>query len=74
MRQAMTHTWASGTSSKLKSLQDLNIRVNPKVTKEGMHHAGLGVDGCLHLRLHVCKVIHLSLESSDPLRRVFPNQ
>jgi hypothetical protein len=41
MRQARTHTWAPGTSPKLKSLQDLSIRVNLKVTKEGMHHAGL---------------------------------
>jgi hypothetical protein len=38
MRQAQTHTWAPGTSPKLKSLQDLSIRVNPKVTKEVMHH------------------------------------
>jgi hypothetical protein len=40
-REAMTHTWAPGTSPKLKSLQDLSIRVNPKVTEEVMHHAGL---------------------------------
>jgi hypothetical protein len=39
MRQA--HTWAPSTSAKLKSLQDLSIRVNPKVTKDVMHHAGL---------------------------------
>jgi hypothetical protein len=58
MREAMTHTWAPGTSPKLKSLQDLSIRVNPKVTEEVMHHAGLRVDGSLHLHLHVCKVIH----------------
>jgi hypothetical protein len=31
-----------------------------------MHHASLRVDGSLHLRLHVCKVIHPSLESSNP--------
>jgi hypothetical protein len=41
MRQARTHTWAPGTSSKLKSLQDLSIRVNLEVTKEVMHHASL---------------------------------
>jgi hypothetical protein len=41
MRQVMTHTWAPGTSPKLKSLQDLSIRVNPKVIEEVMHHAGL---------------------------------
>jgi hypothetical protein len=41
MRQAWTHTWAPGTSPKLKSLQDLSIRVNPEVTEEVMHHAGL---------------------------------
>jgi hypothetical protein len=41
MRQARTHTWAPDTSPKLKSLQDLSIRVNLKVTKEVMHHAGL---------------------------------
>jgi hypothetical protein len=40
-RQARTHTWAPGTSLKLKSLQDLSIRVNPKVTKKVVHHAGL---------------------------------
>jgi hypothetical protein len=41
MRQVRTHTWAPDTSPKLKSLQDLSIRVNPKVTEEVMHHAGL---------------------------------
>jgi hypothetical protein len=40
-RQVRTHTWAPGTSPKLKSLQDLSIRVNLKVTKEVMHHADL---------------------------------
>jgi hypothetical protein len=37
------------TSPKLKSLQDLSIRVNPEVSEEVMHHAGLWVDGGLHL-------------------------
>jgi hypothetical protein len=41
MRQVRTHTWASGTSPKLQSLQDLSIRVNPEVTEEVMHHAAL---------------------------------
>jgi hypothetical protein len=41
MRQAQTHTWAPGTSPKLKSLQDLSIRVTPKVIKEVVQHAGL---------------------------------
>jgi hypothetical protein len=41
MRQARTHTWTPNTSPKLKSLQDLSIRVNPKVIEEVMHHAGL---------------------------------
>jgi hypothetical protein len=40
-RQVQTHTWAPGTSPKLKYLQDLSIRVNPEVTEEGVHHAGL---------------------------------
>jgi hypothetical protein len=40
-RQVRTHTWAPDTSPKLKSLQDLSIRVNPEVTEEVMHHAGL---------------------------------
>jgi hypothetical protein len=40
------------------------------VIEEVVHHAGLWVDGSLHLRLHVCKVIHPSLESSDPFHRV----
>jgi hypothetical protein len=35
-----------------------------------MHHAGLRVDGGLHLRLHVYKVIHSSLMSSNPFHRV----
>jgi hypothetical protein len=70
MRQVRTHTWAWSTSHKLKSLQDLSIRVNSKMTKEVMHHVGLRVDGGLHLRLHVCKVIHPMLESSDPFHRL----
>jgi hypothetical protein len=41
MRQVTTHNWALGTSPKLKSLQDLSIKVNPEVTEEVMHHAGL---------------------------------
>jgi hypothetical protein len=41
MRQVRTHTWAPGTSLKLKSLQDLSIKVNPEVTEEVVHHAGL---------------------------------
>jgi hypothetical protein len=41
MRQVRTHTWAPGTSPELKSLQDLSIRVNPEVTEEVMHHAGI---------------------------------
>jgi hypothetical protein len=41
MRQVRTHTWAPGTSSKLKSLQDLSIRVNPDVIEEVVHHYGL---------------------------------
>jgi hypothetical protein len=40
-RQLRTHTWAPGTFPKLKSLRDLSIRVNPEVTEEVMHHAGL---------------------------------
>jgi hypothetical protein len=66
-RQARTHIWAPGTSPKLKSLQDLSIRVNPEVTEEVVHHAGLRVDGSLHLHLHMCRVIH---PSSDPFHRV----
>jgi hypothetical protein len=41
MRQVRTHIWAPDTSAKLKSLQDLNIRVNPEVTEEVVHHAGM---------------------------------
>jgi hypothetical protein len=40
-RQARTHTWSPGTSPKLKSLRDLSIKVNPEVTEEVMHHAGM---------------------------------
>jgi hypothetical protein len=36
------------------------------VIEEVVHHASLQVNGNLHLCLHVCKVIHPSLESSDP--------
>jgi hypothetical protein len=69
-RQERTHTWAPDTSPKFKSLQDLSISVNPKVTEEVVHHVGLRVDGSLHFRLHVCKVIYPSLESSDPFHCV----
>jgi hypothetical protein len=41
MRQVRTHTWPRSTTPKLKSLQDLSIRVNPKMTEEVVHHAGL---------------------------------
>jgi hypothetical protein len=41
MRQVRTHTWAPDTSPKLKSLRDLCIRVNPKVTEEVVHHIGM---------------------------------
>jgi hypothetical protein len=34
-----------------------------------VHHAGLLVNGGMHLHLHVCKVIHLLLESPDPFHR-----
>jgi hypothetical protein len=70
MRQARTHTWAPDTSPKLKSLQDLSIRVNPEVIEGVKSHVGLWVNGGLHLRLHVCKVIHPPLESSDPFHCV----
>jgi hypothetical protein len=40
-RQAKTHTWAPSTSPKLKSLKDLNIRVNPKETEAVVHHVGM---------------------------------
>jgi hypothetical protein len=41
MRQLRTHTWALGISPKLKSLQDLSIRVNPEATEEVIHHDDL---------------------------------
>jgi hypothetical protein len=41
MRQVRTHTWAPGTSPKFKSLQDLSLRVNPKVNEEVVLNAGL---------------------------------
>jgi hypothetical protein len=40
-RQVRTHTWALGTSLKVKSLQDLSISVNPEVIEEVVHHANL---------------------------------
>jgi hypothetical protein len=54
----------------LKSLQDLSIRVNPEVIEEVMHHVGLCVDGGLHLRLHMCKVIHPMFKSFNPFHYV----
>jgi hypothetical protein len=36
-----THTWAPDTSPKLKSWQDLSIRVNPEVIEDVMHDAGM---------------------------------
>jgi hypothetical protein len=39
MRQVRTHTWAPPPS--LNPLQDLSIRVNPEVTEEVVHYAGL---------------------------------
>jgi hypothetical protein len=51
-------------------IQDLSIKVNPKVTEEVVHHAGLQVDGGLHLCLHVCKVIHPLLKSSNPFHHM----
>jgi hypothetical protein len=56
-------------SPKLKSLQDLSIRVNPEVTEEVVHHVGLRIDGGLHLCLHVCNIIDLMLKSSNPFHR-----
>jgi hypothetical protein len=41
MGQVRTYSLAPDTSPKLKSLQDLSIRVNSEVTEEVMHHAGL---------------------------------
>jgi hypothetical protein len=41
MRQARTHTWAPGISTKLKSLQDFSFRVNPELIKEVVYHAGM---------------------------------
>jgi hypothetical protein len=70
MRQVRTHTWEPGTFPKLKSLQDLSIRANPEVTEDVVHHAGLRVNGSLHLHFHMCKVILLLLESSDPFLHV----
>jgi hypothetical protein len=69
MRRARTHNWALGTSPKVKCLQDLSIKVNPEVTEDVVHHTFLWVEGSLHLRLHACKVIHPSLESSNPFHR-----
>jgi hypothetical protein len=70
MRQARAHTWASDISPNFESLQDLSIRVNTEVDEEVIHHASLGVDGCLHFRLHGCKIIYLFLESSNPFHHV----
>jgi hypothetical protein len=65
-----THTWAPGTSPEIKSLQDLSIRINPKVTEEVVYHVGLQIDGGLHLHLDVYKVIHPIHELSNPFHHV----
>jgi hypothetical protein len=41
MGQVRTYSLAPDTSPKLKSLQDLSIRVNSEVIEEVMHHASL---------------------------------
>jgi hypothetical protein len=69
-RQVRTHTWAPGTSPKPKSLQDLSIRVNPKVTQRG--HASCWSVSRWRLASPFAHVQSnpLSLESSDPFHRV----
>jgi hypothetical protein len=62
-----THTCAPGTSPKLKSLQDLSIRVNPEVTKKVMQHAGGSMDACIS----ICTVTKSSIHrSSRPIPSV----
>jgi hypothetical protein len=41
MRQLRTHTWAPSTFPKIKSLQDLSIKVNTEVIEDVVRHAGL---------------------------------
>jgi hypothetical protein len=52
------------STPKLKSLQDLSIRINVKVTEEIVDHIGLWINGGKHLLYRV-------LESSNLLHRPF---
>jgi hypothetical protein len=63
-------SWEWNDTSGDSYLQDLSIKVNPKVTEGVVHHASLWVNLGLHLRLHMCKDINPSLESSDPFHRM----
>jgi hypothetical protein len=66
----MTHTWALDISPKLKSLQDLSIWVNPKVTKEVVHHAGPKDVGKLFIHSNPLKQVHIVYMSVTKLSLV----
>jgi hypothetical protein len=61
----------AGPSSKLKSLQDLSIRVDAEVVEEVVQHVILRVDGRVYLHQNTLELIHPTLNPSDPLYRVF---
>jgi hypothetical protein len=66
MRQVRTHTWAPDTYPKLKYLQDLSISVNPEVTEEVMHHAGLRVEASPFARVQIHPSVARVIQSLPP--------
>jgi hypothetical protein len=65
----MTHTCAPDSSPKLKSLQDLSIRIKVEVTEETVDHISLWIDG--GTKLHHW-VIETSNSLHHPLCLVYP--
>jgi hypothetical protein len=55
----------SSSSPKLKSLQDLSIRIDAKVVEETIDYVGMWVDGGLQLRI----LLQCVLDPSDPLQK-----
>jgi hypothetical protein len=66
MKRAPTDNCAPGSSPKLKSLQDLSVRIKTKVVDEAVDDVSLGVDGRAqhHLNSHV--LLHHVLYPSNP--------
>jgi hypothetical protein len=67
----VAHTLSAGPSHKLKSLQDLSIRVNAEVVEEVVQHADVRFDGRVYLHLHTLELFHPTLDLFDPLHNAF---